>query len=160
MQEAAGALGALLLPLGGSAARRGELISAFSRLAKDDVWSVRRACADALGAAVAAAHSGFVPGAALPLVLALCRDPSSWVRGAALRVTGTLLAVLPSEDCTQGGDGELHWHLHSVSSSLRSFSLFICYMNTLDILDTFIIVQFMHHSFRVFPPFLLFYLQS
>jgi HEAT repeat protein len=125
MQEAAGALGALVLALIGSPARRGELLSALSRLANDEMWSVRRACADALGAMVSTGQQGPIPGAALPLVLALCRDPSSWVRGAALMATGALLGALPPEDCTQGECDCWNSSFPFSSDNFSSFSYYL-----------------------------------
>lgn len=69
----------------------------FERLASDDVWAVRRSCADAL-----ARLAALVPLANRVTLAAqlqrLLNDPSRWVRRAAQRQIGALIACLASAD--------------------------------------------------------------
>ena len=86
--------------------RCGELLSAFADLSADQVWLVRQDCASELAALAQQLPRAVVRDRLLPLWEALAGDVSAWVKAAARRQAGPLLASVHREDVT-GGAGAL-----------------------------------------------------
>ena len=83
--------------------RCGEVAATFADLCGDPVWSVRQDCATELAALAACLPREAVRDRLLPLWQALAGDVSAWVKAAARRQAGPLLASLHPDDITDGG---------------------------------------------------------